>query len=124
MSFAQVWLQAQRFHRFCACLLPVRFGRLEPVIDLACDSGESRMRERKVGIEGDGLLIKFRRTTEILEKVIGTRLILARSQIKHVSVGVFGRFGFNAGFFLRRKCCAQGIGDFLGHFTFNTENIG
>src|SRR4029077_7011663 len=103
MSFAEVWLQAQRFHRFSACLLPVRFGRLEPVINLACDSGESRMRASKVGIERGGLRMKFRRTTEILEKVSGTRLILARPQIKHVSIGVFGRFGFNAGLFLRRK---------------------
>src|SRR5467141_1632873 len=116
MSFAQVWLLAQSFHRFGTRPLSVQFGRFEPVINLACDSGESRMGESKVGIDRNGLLIKFRRTPEVLEKVIRTRLVLARPQIKHVSVGVFGWFGFNARLFLRRKCRTKGVCNALRHF--------
>src|SRR5437016_13224422 len=104
MAFAQVWLQAQRFDRLRVRFLFGRVRRLKPVINLARHGGESRMGEGKVRVECDRLLEKSAGGPEVLQKVIGPRLVLAATEIENISVGIARRFGLDARFLLRRKC--------------------
>src|SRR6266566_500536 len=100
MAFAKVWLQAQRFDRFRVCFLFVCFGWLKPVINLARHGGESRMGKRKVGVECDCLLVKMRGGPEVLQEVIGPRLVFASLEIKNISIGILRRLCFDARFLL------------------------
>ena len=123
MSFAQVRLQAQRFDRLRAGLLFACFRRFEPMINLTCRGGESRVCEGKVGVECDRLLEKLGRGPKILQEVIGPCLVFAALEIENISVGVVRWFCFDAHFFLWRKRCSKGVSNPLRHFTFHTKNI-
>src|SRR6266508_254377 len=117
MPFAQVWLQAQRFDRLRMCFLFGCFRRLKPVINLARHGGESRMGEGKVRVECNCLFVKMRGGPEILQEVIGPRLVFAASEIENISVGIVGWFCFDARFLLRRKGGTESIGSLLCHFS-------
>src|SRR5207248_5250462 len=123
MAFAKVWLQAQRFDRFRMCFLFVCFGRLKPVISLACHGGESRMGKRKVWVERDCLFVKMRGGPEILQEVIGPRLVFAASEIENISVRIIRRFCFDARFLLWRKCRTESVGNLLRHFSFHSKDV-
>src|SRR6266487_4603111 len=102
MAFAQIWLQAQRFDRLRVCFLFGCFRRLKPVINLARHGGESRMGEGKVRIECDRLLEKSGGGPEVLQEIIGPRLVLAASEIENISLCIVRRFYFDARFLLWR----------------------
>src|SRR5260370_38876190 len=123
MAFAQVWLQAQRFHRFRVCFLFVCFGRLKPVINLARHGGESRMGERKVWVERDCLLEKSSGGPEILQEVIGPRLVFAASEIENISVGILRRLYFDTRFLLWRKRRTERVGNSFCHLSFHRKDV-
>src|SRR5207247_7086855 len=87
------------------------FRRLEPVINLARHSGESRMGESKVRVECDCLLEISGSGSEVLQEVIGPRLVFAASEIKNISIGILRRFCFDARFLLRRKRRTKRVGN-------------
>src|SRR5207245_11167290 len=101
MAFAEVWLESQRVQRFHMRLLLPRLGWFVEMIYLTRRGREPRVRKREVRIELDCLIVKIYRGLKILQQVIGSRLILAPTQIEHVRVGISCGFSFDARLFLR-----------------------
>ena len=80
--------------------------------------GNARVRQRKIGVQVDGLLEHLQRIVRVLAPRIA-----ASPQIEVVSLGIFGGLLPDGFFFLRRQRDAQRLRDAAGNFVLDGEDV-
>ena len=103
MAFAKVGLQREGLVRVPFDLRLAFIGRIEPMINAGERGGEPRVSEREGRIVLDRFGVEPFRELEILEQAIRIRFVTARFQVKHVSVGILRRFGYDPVFLFRAQ---------------------